>query len=126
MDLIADLLLIAAAVGAAFYCFALSRRLKSLGSSETEFGSAINALSEQVTRLEQAIQASQNNATQIEDRLKVAFERAEALEALLKKEVSPTAVKTPAPAAYRPENSEARPAAFRRRLFTEVTTEGKR
>ena len=60
MALIADVLLIAGALGAALYCMILARRIKSLSRLDTGLGGAITALSKQVDD----IQASVKTATQ--------------------------------------------------------------
>jgi len=60
MGLIADVLLIAGALGAALYCMILARRIKSLSRLDTGLGGAISALSKQVDD----IQASVKTATQ--------------------------------------------------------------
>ncbi len=60
MALIADVLLIAGALGAALYCMILARRIKSLSRLDTGLGGAISALSKQVDE----IQASVKTATQ--------------------------------------------------------------
>jgi hypothetical protein len=60
MGLIADVLLIAGALGAALYCMILARRIKSLSRLDTGLGGAISALSKQVDE----IQASVKTATQ--------------------------------------------------------------
>lgn len=124
MDLIADLLLIAAAVGAAFYCFTLSRRLSALNSAEGGIGQAIAALSEQVARLEDTLEGSRARAEEIDGRLRETIERAERLESALstvatRPSVTPAGPATPPP----PPRTEAQPASFRRRLFAGASPE---
>ncbi len=51
MDLIADILLAAGALGAGFYCFVLSRRLKRFNDLEKGVGGAVAVLSSQVDDL---------------------------------------------------------------------------
>ncbi|TVQ55101.1 MAG: hypothetical protein EA355_10605 [Rhodobacteraceae bacterium] len=58
MDLIADVLLIAGAVGAAFYCRTLSRRLGALKDLDSGLGAAIAALSRQVDELRASLDAA--------------------------------------------------------------------
>lgn len=125
MDLIADLLLISAAVGAAFYCFVLSRRLTSLNSAESGIGKLIGELSDQVARLQQALDTSRHHAEQIEGKLNLALERAEAFEALLESQDSSLVPKIHSVPAPQTPRSEARPASFRRRLFSEAATGNK-
>lgn len=51
MDLIADILLAAGALGAGFYCLVLSRRLKKFNDLEKGVGGAVAVLSSQVEDL---------------------------------------------------------------------------
>ena len=48
MDLIADILLVAGALGAGFYCFILGRRLNRFNDLENGVGGAVAVLSAQV------------------------------------------------------------------------------
>lgn len=70
MDLIADILLVAGALGAAFYCYVLAGRLTAFATLESGMGGAIAVLSAQVddmTRaLEQARGAAAGSATRLE------------------------------------------------------------
>jgi len=59
MDLIADGLLIAGALSAAFYCFVLSRRVRRLANLDDGLGAAIAQLSRQVDDMRKALQATQ-------------------------------------------------------------------
>lgn len=59
MTLIADILLIAGALGAAFYCVVLSRRLNKFTSLENGMGGAISVLSAQVTDMTQTLDRAQ-------------------------------------------------------------------
>ncbi len=124
MAFIADLLLIAAAIGAAFYCFVLSRRLSALNSAEGGIGQAIKTMSEQVSRLEQVLDGSRQRAEDLERRLNAAIERAESLEPRI-----PEAVPAPSVSLARAspkatgQRAETQPASFRRRLFSEATGE---
>lgn len=124
MALIADLLLIAGALGAAFYCFILSRRLSALNSAEGGIGQAIAGLSEHVARLEHVLDDSRHRAEDLEKRLNAAIERAEHLENSINQAPAapPLALDRAVakPAAHR---AEAQPASFRRRLFSEATGE---
>lgn len=58
MDLIADVLLIAGALGAALYCMVLARRIKSLSRLDTGLGGAISALSDQVDEMRASVKAA--------------------------------------------------------------------
>lgn len=55
MDLIADILLIAGALGAGFYCIVLSRRLSKFTDLEKGVGGAIALLSNQVEGMTKAL-----------------------------------------------------------------------
>lgn len=63
MDVIADILLVAAAIGATFYCFVLSRRLRRFTDLERGVGGAIAALSAQVDDMTRTLQSAQGAAT---------------------------------------------------------------
>ncbi len=55
MDLIADILLAAGALGAGFYCLVLSRRLKRFNDLEKGVGGAVAVLSAQVDDLNKSL-----------------------------------------------------------------------
>lgn len=78
MEFISNLLLGAAAIGAGFYCFILSRRLRALATLEGGMGSAIAVLSSQVDELSGALKSAQDLATQTSGRLHEQTLRAEA------------------------------------------------
>lgn len=59
MELIADILLIAGALGAGLYCAVLSRRLSRFTDVEKGVGGAISVLSQQVTDMTKALEAAQ-------------------------------------------------------------------
>ena len=63
MDLIADILLIAGAVGAGLYCFVLGRRLKRFNDLENGVGGAVAVLSAQVDDLTKTLSAAQTTAS---------------------------------------------------------------
>lgn len=77
MTLIADVLLIAGALGAAFYCIVLSRRLSKFTSLEKGMGNAVAVLSVQVDDLTKAMEQAQAVATKSADDLTALTERAE-------------------------------------------------
>ncbi|WP_198666093.1 hypothetical protein [Tropicimonas sp. IMCC34043] len=87
MSLIADFLLIAAALSAALYCLVLSRRLRSFTNLESGMGSAVAVLSVQVDELTKALegarQTSQKSAESLEQRTQRAEAAAARLELLL-------------------------------------------
>ena len=62
MDLIADILLGAGALGAAVYCLVLSRRLKAFNQLETGMGGAIAVLSAQVDDMTRALETARASA----------------------------------------------------------------
>ncbi|KIC20636.1 hypothetical protein [Leisingera sp. ANG-Vp] len=59
MDIIADILLAAGALGAGFYCLVLSRRLKRFNDLEKGVGGAVAVLSAQVDDLNKSLQTAQ-------------------------------------------------------------------
>jgi hypothetical protein len=60
MELIADALLIAGALGAAFYCRTLARRLTALRDMDSGLGAAIAALSRQVDEMRVSLDAAKS------------------------------------------------------------------
>lgn len=62
MALIADLILVAAALAAGFYCFVLSRRLAAFKDAESGIGSVVSALSAQVDELSNSVTAARKAA----------------------------------------------------------------
>jgi chromosome segregation ATPase len=77
MDLIADILLAAAAVGASIYCIVLSRRLRDFKNLETGIGGAVAVLSSQVEELQSTLAQSQKTAQASADTLTELSKRAE-------------------------------------------------
>ncbi len=72
MGLIADVLLIAGALGAAFYCMVLARRIKSLSRLDSGLGGAISELSAQVEEMRASVKAAtQASGTGIKDLMEV-------------------------------------------------------
>ena len=78
MALIADILLIAGALGAAFYCVVLSRRLARFASLEEGMGGAITSLSSEVSEMSETLSRAQTAAEMSSDSLRETTERAEA------------------------------------------------
>lgn len=62
MTLIADIFLAAGAIGAAFYCLILSRRLKKFNNLENGMGGAVATLSVQVDDLRKTLDNAQSSA----------------------------------------------------------------
>ncbi|MEM6309044.1 MAG: hypothetical protein AAF754_03260 [Pseudomonadota bacterium] len=77
MDLIADILLAAGALGAGFYCFILGRRLNRFNNLEKGVGGAVAVLSAQVDDLTKTLAAAQKTAAVSTDTLMQLTERAE-------------------------------------------------
>ena len=77
MTLIADILMIAGALGAAFYCLVLSRRLRRFSDLEKGVGGAVAVLSMQVDDMTKTLQKAQASAAQSSQRLTELTERAE-------------------------------------------------
>ena len=77
MTLIADILLIAGAAGAAFYCLVLSRRLSRFTDLERGVGGAVAMLSVQVDDMTKMLQKAQTSASQSAQRLEELSERAD-------------------------------------------------
>lgn len=62
MEMIADILLVAGAVGAGFYCFILARRLTRFTDLENGVGGAVAVLSAQVDDLTRTLNSAQESA----------------------------------------------------------------
>ena len=62
MVMIADILLLAGALGAAFYCFVLARRLRRFTDLEKGVGGAVAVLSAQVDDLAKSLEQAQSTA----------------------------------------------------------------
>tara|TARA_R110000787_G_scaffold61262_5_gene138820 strand:- start:1642 stop:2025 length:384 start_codon:yes stop_codon:yes gene_type:complete len=63
MEMIADILLAAGALGAGFYCFVLGRRLNRFNDLEKGVGGAVAVLSAQVDDLSKTLSAAQQTAS---------------------------------------------------------------
>jgi hypothetical protein len=77
MEFIADVLLVAGALGAGLYCFILSRRLTHFTDLENGVGAAVAVLSAQVTDLQAALLSAQKTASHSTDTLETLTKRAE-------------------------------------------------
>jgi len=77
MALIADILLVAGALGAAFYCMVLARRLRRFNDLESGMGGAIAVLSAQVDDMTRALQGARDSAQDSSSTLTGLTERAE-------------------------------------------------
>ncbi|QBF29691.1 hypothetical protein [Thalassococcus sp. S3] len=79
MELIADILLGAGAIGAGLYCFILARRLSRFNDLEKGVGGAVAVLSAQVDDLNKTLIAAQTAAGTSSDALADLTARAEAV-----------------------------------------------
>lgn len=77
MELIADILLVAGALGAGFYCFVLARRLRRFNDLETGVGGAVAVLSAQVDDLARTLEAARSTAGASTESLERLTDRAE-------------------------------------------------
>ncbi len=77
MNLIADILLVAGALGAGIYCFVLARRLSKFNDLEAGVGGAVAVLSAQVDDLTRTLKAAQGTAGKSTEKLEVLTHRAE-------------------------------------------------
>lgn len=77
MDLIADILLIAGALAAAFYCLILARRLSRFTNLENGVGGAIAVLSAQVDDMTRTLGQAQGSADGANASLEALTQRAE-------------------------------------------------
>lgn len=78
MSMIADILLVAGAVGAGLYCLVLARRLRRFTDLEKGVGGAVAVLSAQVDDLTRTLAHAQKSATESVGSLANVNERAEA------------------------------------------------
>ena len=78
MAFLADILLAAGALGAGFYCYVLSRRLRGFTDLEKGVGGAVALLSAQVDDLTRALRGAQEQAAASEARLARTTAEAEA------------------------------------------------
>lgn len=101
MEVVADILLVAGALGAGLYCFVLSRRLTRFTDLETGVGAAVAVLSAQVTDLQTALETAQKTASHSTDSLDALTRRAE--DAARKLELMVASMHDLPPAAPRPE-----------------------
>lgn len=108
MDLIADILLVAGALGAGVYCLVLGRRLNRFNSLEKGVGGAVAVLSAQVDDLTKTLAAAQKTASVSTDTLTDLTQRAEETSRRLELQMAslhdipnaaPSVPQSPAPAA---------------------------
>lgn len=77
MEVIADILLVAGALGAGFYCFVLARRLTRFTDLENGVGGAVAVLSAQVDDLQKTLSTAQASAGESSRSLQELTDRAE-------------------------------------------------
>lgn len=63
IEMVADILLVAGAIGAGFYCYVLARRLSRFNDLENGVGGAVAVLSAQVDDLTKTLKAAQQTAS---------------------------------------------------------------
>ncbi|WP_407644492.1 hypothetical protein [Chachezhania sediminis] len=79
MELVADILLVAGALGAGFYCYFLAQRLNRFNDLEKGVGGAVAVLSTQVDHLSKALEAAQSTSEGSSAALEALTERAESV-----------------------------------------------
>lgn len=79
MELIADILLVAGALGAGLYCFVLSRRLRRFTDLEKGVGGAVAVLSSQADELKKSLDSARAASDQSGESLKGLTVRAESV-----------------------------------------------
>ncbi len=104
MDLIADILLVAGALGAGFYCIILARRLNRFTDLEKGVGGAIAVLSAQVDDMTKTLTRAQHTAagsaaelTELTARAESVAKRMELLIASMHDLPEPEPARAPAP-----------------------------
>ena len=79
MEMIADILLVAGALGAGLYCHVLARRLSRFNDLENGVGGAVAVLSAQVDDLSKTLSSAKEAANGSSETLEQLTERAEAV-----------------------------------------------
>lgn len=118
MDLIADIFLVAGALGAGLYCFVLGRRLNRFNDLEKGVGGAVAVLSAQVDDLTRTLTAAQATAKKSAETLTALTTRAEETSRKLELQMaslhdlapeSPAASVSAAPTSTAPATQNAQP-----------------
>ena len=113
MEVVADILLVAGALGAGLYCFVLARRLNRFNDLEKGVGGAVAVLSAQVDDLNRSLQAarsvSEGSNVALEDLTGRAESVAQRLE-LLMASLHDVPVESPAPPPAPAERPPGKPA----------------
>lgn len=107
MELVADILLIAGALGAAFYCVVLSRRLSRFHDLEKGVGGAIALMSAQVDEMTRALKEAQGSATGSAAALEALTDRADGVAQRL--ELLVASIHDVPEAAARPDDAPSEP-----------------
>lgn len=139
MELIADILLAAGAIGAGVYCFVLGRRLNRFNDLEKGVGGAVAVLSAQVDDLTRTLTAAQQTASISAQTLTDLTTRSEGISKRLElqmaslhdlpepsaapPEMPPTSTAVAKPKAA-PEQAEASTPMFARRVHADVAASG--
>ncbi|MEY8839385.1 hypothetical protein AB9K41_10190 [Cribrihabitans sp. XS_ASV171] len=116
MELVADILLAAGALGAGLYCLVLSRRLKRFNDLEKGVGGAVAVLSSQVEELNRTLSAARSASDSSNAALDALTGRAEAVAQRLElmmasmHDVAPEEVATESSTPSRPETEAKTPA----------------
>lgn len=97
MTLIADILLAAGALGAAFYCFVLGQRLRKFNDLEKGMGGAVAVLSAQVDDLEKTLASARKSAAGSTAELDALTARAEDVRRQLELQIAALHDMVPAP-----------------------------
>ena len=79
MELIADILLVAGALGAGLYCFILARRLRRFTDLEKGVGGAVSVLSAQAEELRKSLDSARQSSDESGVALQTLTERAESV-----------------------------------------------
>jgi len=77
MEMIADILLLAGAIGAGFYCYVLARRLTRFNDLQGGVGGAVAALASQVNDMQITLRAARDTAKSSTESLEALTARAE-------------------------------------------------
>lgn len=120
MEMISDILLVAAAFGAAIYCAVLSSRLKKFQTLEGGMGGAIAVLSAQVDDMTRALDKARGTASGHAETLDALAMRAEAVAARLELMLASMHDLSDAPAPDSPADRERRLRVVRRRAPRET------
>lgn len=117
MEIIADILLVAGALGAGFYCYVLARRLTRFNDLQGGVGGAVAVLATQVDEMQNTLRETRDSARSSSESLEALTLRAEDVARRL--ELLVAAMHDLPDAGAPPEKNDAGPAVFTRRNGTE-------